>query len=245
MAVLANYVYTGIREVKGKVKASEDIELKKYFTGEYKIDGITQGKVYNVVRAEGYGDCEDLIIIDDFGKEQRFGSFFFEEITDDENKSTQVKLKGIRDTDIIFWDIDGVLAKYDFPLYNKKVFEYHEWVKLNILNDVYIDVEPTTFFDDFINTNSNKQYILSVAMTSSEMESKIRFIQNKYKGIFSKNDIIFVSNGQYKVDALLAMSQKLNSYYRIVMIDDDASVMASIENLNNHKIRCFTLSDFL
>lgn len=38
------------------------------------------GKIYDVIRVEGLGDCEDVTIIDDLGNETELADFFFEEI---------------------------------------------------------------------------------------------------------------------------------------------------------------------
>ena len=79
--------YTGVRNVKGKVrvKTSEEAPwLDCYFDENSNADhvyGVTRGKVYNVVRIEGFGDCEDVTIIDDNGEEQELGDFFFDQVS--------------------------------------------------------------------------------------------------------------------------------------------------------------------
>lgn len=78
--------YTGVRNVKGKVrvKTHEDASwLDNFFNGTEHYDqvtGVTRGKVYNVIKTEGFGDVEDITIIDDNGEEQTLGDFFFDEI---------------------------------------------------------------------------------------------------------------------------------------------------------------------
>lgn len=78
--------YTGIRNVIGKVrvKTHDDAPwLDDFFNGSPKaeqVKGITRGNEYDVIRVEGYGDCEDITIIDDCGKEQSLGDFFFENV---------------------------------------------------------------------------------------------------------------------------------------------------------------------
>ena len=78
--------YTGVRNVTGKVRAKTSEEapwLDCYFDGSpnaSQIKGITRGKTYNVVRVEGFGDCEDVTIINDNGEEQELADFFFAEI---------------------------------------------------------------------------------------------------------------------------------------------------------------------
>lgn len=78
--------YTGVRVVSGKVrmKTSEEYSwISRYFDGnpDYdQITDVTQGKIYDVVRVEGFGDGEDITIIDDKGNEQSLCEFFFEEV---------------------------------------------------------------------------------------------------------------------------------------------------------------------
>ena len=84
MGILSNYPYTGVRNVSGKLKVSDTKDwTKPFFDGSpnyEQVTGITRGKVYDVVRKEGYGDVEDIIIINDNGEEAKYGSFFFEEV---------------------------------------------------------------------------------------------------------------------------------------------------------------------
>lgn len=76
--------YTGIRSVSGKyLRLRTDEHLTHFFDGTptvEQVEGVTRGKVYEVVAIEGFGDCEDVIIIDDNGNEKRLADFFFEEV---------------------------------------------------------------------------------------------------------------------------------------------------------------------
>lgn len=78
--------YTGRRRAKGKVRVKTHEEaawLDHYFDGTpnySQVTGITRGKVYEAVCVEGFGDVEDVTIINDFGKEQTLGDFFFVEV---------------------------------------------------------------------------------------------------------------------------------------------------------------------
>ena len=84
MSILSNHPYTGVRKVNGKLKVSDKKDwIKPFFNGTpnyEQVTGITIGKTYDVVQTEGFGDVEDVTIIDDNGKEATYGSFFFEEI---------------------------------------------------------------------------------------------------------------------------------------------------------------------
>ena len=78
--------YTGTRSVTGKVRAKtaeEAPHLDGFFNNTPNWDqvtGITRGKVYNVIKVEGFGDCEDITIIDDNGEEQSLADYFFVEV---------------------------------------------------------------------------------------------------------------------------------------------------------------------
>ncbi len=78
--------YTGTRTVQGKVRAKTSEEaphLDNFFNGTPNWDlvtGATRGKVYDVVKVEGFGDCEDITFIDDNGEEQTLADYFFTEV---------------------------------------------------------------------------------------------------------------------------------------------------------------------
>lgn len=84
MSVLSNYPYTGTRKITGKLKVSDKKEwIKPYFnnTPNYEqVTDLTIGKIYDVVATTGYGDVEDVTVINDNGIEKSYGSFFFEEV---------------------------------------------------------------------------------------------------------------------------------------------------------------------
>lgn len=77
--------YTGTREVKGKIR-TVDKGKKPWIDGHFngqenysQVKNITQGKEYDVIRTTGYGDVQDITVIDDVGEEQTLGAFFFED----------------------------------------------------------------------------------------------------------------------------------------------------------------------
>lgn len=78
--------YTGKRSVNGKyLRLSIDDRLNHFFDGTptvEQVEGVIRGKVYEVVAIEGFGDCEDVVIIDDNGNELELADFFFEEVDD-------------------------------------------------------------------------------------------------------------------------------------------------------------------
>lgn len=77
------YPYTGIRKVNGEIKLRDADVLANCGLSLEDMPNLTAGKVYTAVCVEGFGDCEDITIIDDIGEEQTLGDFFFEEVDDD------------------------------------------------------------------------------------------------------------------------------------------------------------------
>ena len=83
-----NHPYVGIRNVVGKVRFKDltnNSYIRRYFDGTPDVEqirNITPGKIYDVVKVEGYGDCEDITILDDIGSEQRLMAYFFEEVNE-------------------------------------------------------------------------------------------------------------------------------------------------------------------
>ena len=83
---LDSHPFTVERKVNFKVKVTEKERLKKFFDGTAdteQIQDVTPGKVYEIYKVEGYGDCADFYFKDDSGKEQYLADFFFEEVEDD------------------------------------------------------------------------------------------------------------------------------------------------------------------
>lgn len=75
--------YTGIRQVTGKVRVKECSYLAGFFNGAdnyNQVKNVAPGKIYEAVRAEGFGDVENITIIDDSGAEHPMADFFFEEV---------------------------------------------------------------------------------------------------------------------------------------------------------------------
>ena len=73
-----------VRTVNGKyLRLSTKESLNHFFDGTptvEQVEGVTRGKVYEVIAIEGFGDCEDVTFIDDNGNKQELADFFFEEV---------------------------------------------------------------------------------------------------------------------------------------------------------------------
>lgn len=151
--------------------------------------------------------------------------------------------------DIVVFDLDGVLSRYDFEELGFKLIKEHEWVRANMQRDMYNFITKTSLFDELIREkNSMDMYVLSTAYTSFEQRNKINFLEREY-GDIREDNIIFVARDEFKVGVL----QELRDIYdlagkcdkRIVLIEDTVGIMASIEDLKTDRIKCFLISDFV
>lgn len=78
--------YTGVKEIEGYLRIADKPWLKGFFDGSNgyeQVKNVTIGKVYKVVRKEGYGDGEDITFINDIGEEETLADAFFEEVNED------------------------------------------------------------------------------------------------------------------------------------------------------------------
>lgn len=150
--------------------------------------------------------------------------------------------------DIVIFDIDGVLAKFDF-CNGKKFYNDECWVQLNMNRDMYNNIERTSLFNGLIDElDPSRIYVISTACTSFEQNNKIKFIERI--GKIRTDHIFFVGHDRYKKTILQELRYKYdrsshNHDRRIVMIEDSYSIMADIEQLQNEKLRCFLVSDFI
>lgn len=151
--------------------------------------------------------------------------------------------------DIVVFDLDGVLSRYDFEELGIKLITEHKWVRANMQRDMYDFVLKTNLFDELIKEkNSMDMYVLSTAYTSFEQRNKINFLEREY-GNIREDNVVFVARDEFKVDVL----QELRDIYdcagkrdkRIVLIEDTVGIMASVEELKTDRIKCYLISDFV
>ena len=151
--------------------------------------------------------------------------------------------------DIVVFDMDGVLNKYDFTDLGFKMQSEKEWVKLNMVMNPYEFAAKTSLFDELIEKkNSMDIYALSVATSNFEQNNKMSFLEENYPN-FREDNILFVSDKAYKVEVLKYLRELYdNSSKRdktIVMIEDNVETLSDIISLNNDKIKCYLVSDFI
>lgn len=154
----------------------------------------------------------------------------------------------LKDSVIVF-DMDGVLSKFDFGDLGIKIVPEHEWAKMNMMEDMYKYVQKTRLFDELIDTkNSMDMYVLSQTLSSFEQNNKINFLERNYPNIREDN-IIFVGDTNIKIDILKGLREILDNTGKadvdLVIIEDSLSVLLDVTELNNPKIKCYMISDFI
>ena len=154
----------------------------------------------------------------------------------------------LKDSVIVF-DMDGVLSKFDFGDLGIKIVPEHEWAKMNMMEDMYKYVQKTRLFDELIDTkNLMDMYVLSQTLSSFEQNNKINFLERNYPNIREDN-IIFVGDTNIKIDILKGLREILDNTGKadvdLVIIEDSLSVLLDVTELNNPKIKCYMISDFI
>jgi len=155
----------------------------------------------------------------------------------------------ILENSMIVFDIDGVLCKYDFEAKDRKCWESEEWIQINIHENPYAAAKRIKIFDKLIESKKPEDMcVLSTALCSHEQKNKQDFLKTNFHKI-PQDQIFFVGSDKYKTDVLYALRKSLDnmgqSAKKIVMIEDNPSIMMEIEGMRNPKIRCLLISDFV
>lgn len=159
-----------------------------------------------------------------------------------------MKLTDLKESVVVF-DMDGVLNRFDFSTLNIRMVPDHDWAEMNMIEDAYRYVQKTNIFSNLISTkNSDDVYVLSAALTSFEQANKKRFLNREYPNIKDDN-MMFVGETRFKIDILKGLREILDksgkSHMDIVMIEDSIGVLLDVSKLNNPRIKCYLVSDFL
>lgn len=133
---------------------------------------------------------------------------------------------------VIFFDVDGVLAPYEFGV-NKHCINDEEWDrKITAGEDMYSTVSPIRLFQNFIERKgTDNVYVCSKASTE-EYASKMKFCQDGY-GIPSDH-IFLVASKREKLDILRSFSIALDiPEEKIAMVEDTVETLDIIFNNTN------------
>lgn len=164
--------------------------------------------------------------------------FYFSEIENpDYEKPVVSKIWDILDADdsIIVFDIDGVLAAYEYGMYNHNACKECEWNDYIKHHNSYENARPLSILQSFIaKKGKDKVFVCSVA-SENERNPKIDFVVNNYK--IEKTHIYFVDAKNEKLNTL----HQIHHLYapdlpdfKIIMVDDTIEVLTHIQDNSNY-----------
>lgn len=139
-------------------------------------------------------------------------------------------LKHLLNKDIfVVFDVDGVLAAYEFGKLNHNA-ENRNWEEYVIKNKPYDNINPVPQLQRFIHDKGKHVYVCSVA-TQYEEENKKNFVIREY-GIPEPN-IKFVKSKEEKVLFLKELAKIAGSEEKVALVDDTVSTLNQIFNETN------------
>lgn len=128
------------------------------------------------------------------------------------------------------FDIDGVLASYEYEFYNHGYPET-VWNELTHKSDPYLNARPFKIMQQFVSTYLDDCYVCSIVQNDEESKHKMNFIKQHYDISFSK--MYFVDRYEKKLEILQRIQElrKETDPHHIIMIED------TIKNLDYIKER--------
>lgn len=143
---------------------------------------------------------------------------------------------------VIFFDVDGVLAPYEFGA-NKHCIDDEEWDrKMTAGEDMYSTVSPIRLFQNFIERKGTENVYVCSKASTEEWDSKLKFCYDGY-GI-PKDHIIRTSSKPEKVEVLKNFAKKHNiPENKIAMVEDTTETLDMI--FNNTDCATVHVSSFL
>lgn len=148
---------------------------------------------------------------------------------------------------IVVFDVDGVLAPYEWG--NRKHcvsdYEWNEMLEKGI--DVYSNVQPIKVLQKFIKIKGTENVYVCSVSSIKEYDSKVAFCMKKYS--IPEDHIMLVKYKTDKVSFLDALSKKMNlSHDKIALIEDTVETLdqaAKSDYCTVHISSFFNLEAFL
>ena len=204
-----------------KFKLFDRIKFSKWNEEKSDCDQYT-GQIIGI--HPGRRNEEGYIILSDITKNGNDSTdeivFFFYEIKDcDYKKQTMSRIWDILNANdsVVIFDIDGVLAAYEYGIYNHNACRECEWNDFVLHNDMYRKARPLKVLQDYIKRKgTDRVYVCSLAY-ENEKGPKRKFVEKKSDKLEIMNKIKYT---QYP-----DLEDK-----KLVMVDDTIEVLSNIQD---------------
>jgi len=138
---------------------------------------------------------------------------------------------------VFVFDVDGVLAAYEYGNYNHNACYDREWDEYLKEHNVYASARPLKTLKDFMNqyVSEDRRFVCTTASDEDEFNLKADFVISNYH--IDKSHIYMVNNQKEKLDVLKKIHQ---TYFPdlddklIVMVDDTVKVLTNIQEHSNY-----------
>lgn len=131
---------------------------------------------------------------------------------------------------VIIFDIDGVLAAYEYGDGHHNVCPQGDWPSYVLTHDVYADARPLPVIQAFIRARGTARVYVCSAACPEERAGKLAFVQRHY-GI-PEDHVLFVARSGQKLAALRALHERAYPGLpaeRLAMVEDTVSVLDDIQ----------------
>lgn len=136
---------------------------------------------------------------------------------------------------VLVFDIDGVLAAYEYGERNHNACRDDEWEEFMKTHDVYEDARPIKTIQNFLKkyTDPTRVFACSVA-ESYEVDQKKKFVTDNY--LIPKENVICVQSKKEKLKVLKMIRDtkfpKLDEKW-IIMVEDTTGTLTDIQENSN------------
>ena len=218
-----------------KFKLFDRIKFSKWDEEKSDYDQYT-GQIIGI--HPGRGNEEGYIILSDITKNGNESTdeivFFFSEIRDcDYKKQTMSRIWDILNANdsVVIFDIDGVLAAYEYGIYNHNACRESEWFDYINSNETYKKARPIKVLQDYIKRKGTDRVFICSQANENEKEQKCKFVEKNY-GI----DVLHIYFVKQKADKLKIIDEIKDTFYpnledrKIIMVDDTIDVLSNIQD---------------
>jgi len=136
---------------------------------------------------------------------------------------------------IYCFDIDGVLAPYEYGENNHNVCLEADWKDYLSKNDIYAHARPVKTLREFIRTKDvDRIFVITKAASDSEFEKKSTFVIINYQ--IKRQNIIRVNSAEEKLSKMNELwSNKFKNIpmSSVAMVDDTVDTLNYIQENSN------------